>query len=945
MTVVTTREEAPVHATVGPVARARPGVAPIWPVTADSHARWLARGLTGRRAECRVLDRLVEAVRAPDSQVLVVHGEPGVGKTALLEYLAGRATGCRVLRVTGVQSEMELAFAGLHQLCAPLLGRLGVLPGPQRQALATAFGMSAGPAPDRLLVGLAILGLLSDAAVESPVLCVVDDAHWLDRASAQVLVLVARRLRAEPVGVVFGTRVAGGELAGLPELAVEGLPEREARALLDVVLAGPVDARVRDEIVAETRGNPLALLELPRGLTPAKLAGGFGWPGALPLTGRIEDGFRRRVDALPDPARRLLLVAAADPTGDLALVWRAAGRLGVGAEAAGPAAGSELAEFGARVRFRHPLVRSAVYRSAPARERRQVHHALAEATDPQADPDRRAWHRAQAANGPDEEVAAELERSAGRARARGGLAATAAFLERAAELTPDRKRQTGRMLAAAQAHLQAGAFGTALKLLAAAEAGPLDELQAAGVDWLRGQAAFASSLGSEAAPLLLKAARRLEPLDLDLARETYLDAWQAALMAGHLANGNLEDVSGAARSLPPPARSAQPTDLLLDGLTLLVTAGPTAAAPVLRQALSALADADIAVAGILRWSGMAKAVDEVLWADRSWRLSAKLVQFARDAGALSQLPILLGVQALDAVWHGEFTVAASLIAQIDAVGEATGVRLVPYVALRLAALRGREQEAAELVQVILEQAAADGRGRVHWAAATMYNGLGHYADALAAAREASEQAPAHAAMRVLPELIEAAARSGNTELAREALGRLAEWTQASGTDMGLGIEARCRALVSDREQADRLYQEAITRLGRTRMRPDLARARLLYGEWLRRHRRPSDAREQLRSACRLLDAIGMEAFAERARRELRAAGGIAGKHAVAARAGVELTAQEVQIARLAADGLSNPEIGTRLFLSPRTVQYHLGKVFTKLDITSRAQLGRALSRS
>ncbi len=942
----TTREEVPIPAHVGPGAWGRPGVAQTWSAAADSYARWLTRGLTGRRAECGELDRLVEAIRAGQSRVLVMHGEPGVGKTVLLDYLAGRTDGCRVLRVTGVQSEMELAFAGLHQLCAPLLGRRGVLPDPQRQAIGTAFGMSAGPAPDRFLVGLAILGLLSDAAVERPVLCVVDDAHWLDQESAQVLAFVARRLGAEPVGLVFGTRVAGGELAGLPELVVRGLPERDARALLDAALAGPVDAQVRDEIVAETRGNPLALVELPRGLTPAELAGGFGLPGALPLAGRIEDSFRRQVGALPDPARRLLLVAAADPTGDPALVWRAAGRLGIGADAAGPAAGAGLTEFGVRVRFRHPLVRSAVYRSASAQEQRQVHQALAEATDPAADPDRRAWHRAQAANGPDEEVAAELERSAGRAQGRGGLAAAAAFLERAAALTPDRAHQAGRMLAAAQAHLQAGAFDKALDLAATAEAGPLDELQAAGLDLLRGQAAFTSSLDSDAAPLLLKAARRLERLDLDLARETYLDAWQAALMAGHLAGGDLEEVSRAARSLPPPPHPPQPAALLLDGLTLLVTDGPAAAAAVLRQTISVLADADIAVAGILRWGGMAKAVDEVLWADEGWRLSARLVRLARDVGALGQLPILLGLQALDAVWHGEFAAAASLIAEVDAVGEATGVRLVPYVALRLAALRGQEHEAAELIQVTLEQAAADGQGRAatwaHWAAATMYNGLGRYADALAAAGQACEQAPAHAAMRVLPELIEAAVRTGNTELGREALSRLAEWTRAGGTDLGLGIEARCQALLSDGQKADLWYQEAIARLGRTRLRPELARARLLYGEWLRRHRRPADAREQLRIACQMLDAIGMEAFAERARRELRAAGGVAGKH-TATRAGVELTAQEVQIARLAAGGLSNPDIGTRLFLSPRTVQYHLGKVFTKLDITSRAQLGRALS--
>ena len=570
------------------------------------------RELTDRRAECGVLDGLVEAVHAGESRVLVVHGEAGVGKTALLEYLADRASRCRVLRVVGVQSEMELAFAGLHQLCAPLLDRLRELPGPQQEALRAAFGMSAGPAPERFLVGLASLGLLAEAATEQPVVCLADDAQWLDRASAQVLAFVARRLGAESLGLVFSARVADGELATLPELEVKGLPERDARALLDAALTGPVDARVREQIVAETRGNPLALLELPRSSTPAHLAGGFGLPSALP--GRIEDSFRRRVDVLPAQARRLLLLAAADPTGDPVLVWRAAGRLGIDTLAAGPAAEAGLAEFGARVRFRHPLVRSAVYQSASAQDRQEVHQALAEATDPQTDPDRRAWHRAQAAARPDEEVAAELEDSAGRAQARGGLAAAAAFGERAALLTPDPARRAGRTLVAAQASLRAGAFGKALELLAMAEAGPLDELQGTRADWLRGQIAFASGPGSDAPLLLLKAAKRLEPLDPGLARETYLDAWQAALFAGHLAGGgDLEEVSRAARALPPPASPPRAADLLLDGLALLVTDGPAAAAPALREAISTFAGPDVPVADRLRWSWWVPVASLPLW--------------------------------------------------------------------------------------------------------------------------------------------------------------------------------------------------------------------------------------------------------------------------------------------------------------------------------------------
>jgi DNA-binding CsgD family transcriptional regulator len=917
-------------------------------VDVHDRRRGPASGLTGRRAERGVLDGFLAAVQAGESRVLVVHGEPGVGKTALLEYLAGRATGFRVLRVAGVQSEMELAFAGVHQLCAPLLDRLRVLPDPQRQALRTAFGMSVGPAPDRFLVGLAVLGLLAEAAVERPVVCLVDDAQWIDRASAQVLAFVARRLGAESVGLVFGTRVADGELARLPELKVEGLPERDARALLDAVLPGPIDARVREQIIAETEGNPLALLELPRAAAPAELAGGFGLPGALPLAGRIEDSFRGRVDALPAQARRLLLLAAADPTGDPALIWRAAGRLGIDIQAAGLAAEAGLAEFGARVRFRHPLVRSAAYRSAPVRDRQEVHRALADATDPEADPDRRAWHRAQAAAGADETVAAELERSAGQAQARGGLAAAGAFLERAALLTPDPARRAGRMLAAAQAQLRAGAFSRALELLATAEAGPLDELQGAQADWLRGQIAFASGPGSDAPPLLLKAASRLEPLNIALARETYLDAWQAALFAGHLGGGgDLEEVSRAARALPPPERPPRAADLLLDGLALLVTDGPTAAAPVLRQAISTFGDPDVPVAERLRWGWMAQAASLPLWDDAGWRLIVPPLQLARDVGALDQLPDLLSIRAVAAALSGDLAAAASLTAEADAAREATGARLVAYAAMVLAAVRGSQAEAAPLIEATLEQAAAVGQGGAvtwaHWVAAILYNGLGRYEEALAAARQAAGHRMVHLSMWALPELVEAAARTGNTELAGEALDQLSEWTQAGRTDWGLGVEARCRALLSDGEAADRLYREAIDRLGKTGMRPDLARTHLLYGEWLRRQRRPADARAQLRTAGQMLDAIGMEAFADRARRELRAAGGTA--HRRAATAGVELTAQEAQIARLAREGLSNPEIATRLFLSPRTVQYHLGKVFTKLDITSRAQLGHASSGS
>jgi AAA ATPase domain len=464
--------------------------------------------LAGRRAECAALDRLVEAVSVGESRALVVHGEPGAGKTVLLEYLAGRAADGQVVRVAGVQSEMELAFAGLHQVCAPLLDRLEVLPGPQAEAVRTAFGLSAGPVPDRFLVGLAVLSLLAEAAAKQPLVCLVDDAQWLDRASAQVLAFVARRLEAESVGLVFGTRTPGGDLGGLPELVVGGLSEGEAQALLNSVLAGPIDARVREQIIADTGGNPLAILELPRGLTAAELAGGFGLPGAGPLAGSIEDSFRRRVEALP--------------------------------------------------------------------------------------------------------------------------------------------------------------------------------------------------------------------LDLDLARETYLDAYQAARFAGHLAGaGDLLEVSRAILALPPPAHPPRPDDLLLDGLALLVTDGPAAAAPVLRHARSAFASTDVPAAEAFWWGWLVPAAGYALWDDHGWDLTVRQVQLAREAGALDQLPLLLSRMAMDAVWSGDLRASASLIAEADTICAATGSRHVSYATAMLAAFRGREAEAAPLIQATLERAAAGGReprcrGRTGW---------------------------------------------------------------------------------------------------------------------------------------------------------------------------------------------------------------------------------------
>ena len=913
-------------------------------MTAHSCIGSPAAGLTGRLSERGVLDRFVAGVRAGEGRTLVVRGEPGVGKTVLLDYLAGQASGCLVARAAGVQSEMELAFAGLHQLCAPMLDHAESLPVPQREALRAAFGLSAGPVPDRFLVGLAVLGLLSETAGERPLVCVVDDQQWLDHASAQALGFAARRLAADPVGLVFAARVPGQDVAGLPELVVEGLAERDARALLESVLPGPLDAQVRDRIIADAHGNPLALLELPRGRTSAQLTGGFGLGSAIPLDGRIEESFARQLETLPAQTRRLVQLAAADPSGDPVLVWRAAGRLAIGAGAAVPAEEARLAEFGARVRFRHPLVRSAAYRSASVQTRQELHSALAEATDPAVDPDRRAWHRAQAAPGPDEDVAAELEQCAGRAQRRGGLAAAAAFLERSAGLTVDPAHRAQRALAAAQAKLQAGAPDAALGLLAMAQAGPLDELQRARGDLLRAQVAFASSHGRDAPPLILSAAKQLESLDIGLARETYLEAFTAALFVGRLSPA-VGDVAKAARMAPAPLTKGRAPDLLLDGLALLVTEGYAAGAPALRQALRAVRSQDSSAQEGLGWLWLAGMAAIAVWDDETWHiLASRHIKLARDAGALSELPLAALSRYLLHAHAGELEQGAALIAEAQAVADATGSQLGPYGGLGAAAFRGREAETAELSQATMAGVTSRGEGRgvaTQYAVALLYNGLGRYDKALAAAELACEYDDIGVVGWSLTELVEAAVRGGQPARASGALQRLSETTRASGTDWALGIEARSRALLSEGEAAEDCYREAIERLGRTRMRPAAARAHLLYGEWLRRENRRRDARAELRTAYDLFTAMGIEAFAERARRELLATGETVRKRT--AETASELTAQEAHIARLAVGGRTNAAIGAQLFLSTRTVEWHLGKVYTKLGVGSRRELRRALA--
>jgi DNA-binding CsgD family transcriptional regulator len=909
--------------------------------------------LVDRRDECEALDRLIADVRTGTSRSVVLRGEAGVGKSALLGYLSDRVAGWHRVTAVGVESEMELAYSGLHQICARMLNRLDRLPAPQREALETVFGVSVGPAPERFLVGLATLTLFADVAEEQPLVCIVDDAQWLDQASAQVLGFVARRLFAERVAIVCAARTGIGDdvLAGLPELSIEGLGHDDARALLLNHMSGPLDSAVCNQIIAESHGNPLALLELPRTWTAADLAGGFGLPGSRAAIGKVEQSYARRLVQLPSETQLLVLAAAAEPLGDPVLFRRAAETLGVETAAADPAVDAGLLHVGGRVEFAHPLVRSTAYRLAAADERRRVHRALADATDPEADPDRRAWHLAVATEGPDEQVASELERSAVRAQTRGGIAAAAAFLHRAVALTDDPARRAHRALAAAQASLGSGAFDRARDLLDIAEAGPLDELGRARVDLLRAEIVFAQTRGPDAPRLLLQAAKKLEALDVRLSRNTYLDAWGAALFAGHLvsAGGSLLDVSRAARMAPDPPDRALPCDLLLDGLALIFTEGARAAEPTLRRAIAAFAAGEASAEEVLRWGWLGARAAIWLWDyDSGFEIPRRAVQLARDSGALEVLAVADNVCGQAAAWGGDFELAALLAAEVEAVKEATGSRIGPYAAISLVGLRGREAEASELIEGFIKGATASGQGTAvqyaHWANSVLMNGLGRYEEALTAAVAATESAPQiFIATWALSELIEAASRTGNAEQARIALARLGEQTEASDAHWALGVYAHSRALLSEGDAAEPLYREAIDRLGRTRLRPHLARAHLLYGEWLRREGRRGDARAQLRAAHEAFVAIGMEAFAERARRELVATGEHVRKRRDDTRD--QLTPQEEQIARLAREGLSNPEIGAQLFLSPRTVEWHLRKVFTKLGISSRRQLQVALAQS
>jgi DNA-binding CsgD family transcriptional regulator len=906
-----------------------------------------ATGLRGRTSECRALDRLLESARAGLSATLVLRGEPGVGKTALLDYIVERASDCRLARVASVETEMGFAFAALMQLLRGVrLDDAEHLPAPQRDALSRAFGLIDGPAPETFLVSLAALNVLCQVAEERPLVCLIDDAQWLDRESASALSFIARRIAAEGIAMVFAVREPSTEheLDGLPELVVGGLGDADARLVLEAAVPGGLDEEVRERILAEADGNPLALLELPRGPTPADLAGGFGLPDEPEPSGRIEQTFRRRVQALPPHTRRALLVAAAEGVGDAAVIAQAAERLGVGAAGLIPAEDAGLIELGPRVRFRHPLVRSAAYRSATPNERREAHEALAAATDSERDADRRAWHRAHAAAGADESVAAELERSASRAQARGGVAAAAAFLERAAELSPDAAQRGSRAIAAARMKLAVGALEATERLLTVAATSPLEELERARADRLRAQLAYARTRGSDTPALFSAAAKRLEPLDPELARETHLEALWATIRSGRFADDTGVVEAAAAATLPSGHEPARAIDLMLEGVVARLTQGYEPALPAVARALAAFRAGGFRREN-LDWCWLACWLALDLWEDDTCEaIAGAAARLARESGYLTILPFALNYTAAFQLHRGELGIVEQMMRERETIISATRSTFTVSVSVLLAAWRGDRETTYKLRAPAIQAGTARGEGFVieiaEWAAAVLHNGLGEYADAAAAAQRAFDHDVLGFGGWVLPELVEAAVRSGDRPAAEVAFARLVERSSTSATPWARGIEAAMHALLTDGADAEALHVEAIDQLSRSWVAVFHARAQLNYGEWLRREHRRVDARTQLKAAYDAFESMGARAFAERARRELLATGETVRKRTIDTRD--DLTPQEAQIARLASERLTNPEIAAQLYLSHRTVEYHLRKVFAKLGISSRKELVNAL---
>ncbi|MET9437227.1 AAA family ATPase [Streptomyces sp. NPDC006551] len=894
-------------------------------------------GLLAREREVERIRVVLSATRGGHGSALVLQGDPGIGKTALLQYVCDTLEEERLLRVTGLEFEATFGYAALHTLCAPLMPGLERLPEPQREALRVVFGLAEGEAPSRFLVGLAVMGLLSDAAAKQPVLCVIDDAQWLDRASARTLGFVAHRLDSERITMMFALREpdSAPELVDLPRMSLAGLPPEAARSLLTSEFRAPLDKRVRERILAEAQGNPLALLELPRTISPGRAAGGFGLPQAVPLSRRIEKSFEQRLLPLPQATRTLLLIIAVEATGDATLVWAAADRMGVSVDALTAAEEAGLTAMDGTVRFHHPLVGSVVHHTASPAERRRVHEVLSQSMQEQVNEDRRAWHRAQAVLRPDEDVAADLERLASRAGARGGAAAAAAFLERSATLTPDAGKRAWRALSAARAANGAGDYVTAERLAVEGQTGPPDESRDAQADLIRAQVAFAQRRLRDAPRLLLTVAGRVAPFDAALARQCLLDALATGVLIGRHSQ-EMREALAAARQAPPPPGPAAIIDIVLEGLLALLDGGNRAALSRLRHALTEERNPVWA-----ERPALASLISVELWEDEAYvKLTRTQVREARRVGALGGLSVGLAMSAAVAAQAGDHAEATALIAEEEALAEVLGASPLPYPRLHLESVRGKasaEPFLSRTLREALERDDGQATATAHWALSVLHNGLANYQKALDAARAAVRRdEPAITGLALL-ELVEAAARCGEDEEAADALAALTRRTVLAVTDWARGAEAYCTALtLGDDERAEHWFRQAVVRLDGCRVALHPARARLVFGQWLRRAGRRREAREHLREALEMFSTMGAEAYATLARREL----GATGEHARRATTDLvdQLTERELHIARLVATGATSKEIGVRLFLSPRTVDAHLRSIFRKLGITSRRQL-------
>lgn len=910
--------------------------------------------LLGRAAECAMLDKLATDVRGGFTGTLLFIGEPGVGKTRLLQYMADSAADVTTLWIVGAQSELRLGFAALHRLVMPYLDRLDRLTGPHRNALEVTFGLTGGPPPSRLLVSLAALALLSHVAAERPVVCLIDDAQWLDQESLAVLGFIARRLHADPIGMVFSAREHAGDLIALDGLAtrrIAALDTASAHSILDEAVSGPLDPRVSARVIDETGGNPLAMLELVGELSAEQLAGRFPLPRRLPVGRRVDVHFLAQVATLSPDARTVLLVAAACADDDPLTVWLAAALLGVAAAAADPVVQQGILSLEPRVAFRHPLIRSAVYDGATPEERQRVHDALATVAVGNGDDDQAAWHRAAAVTSPDETIAADLQASAERAQRRGGYTMQAAFLTRAAELSPHTRDRALRYLAAAEAHLAAGDGPLAEALLDLATSGHDGAGMHVAVQRLRAAISVFFSRHKDAPAILLGAATKVEPADLSLIRQILFDAMQAAIVARQYTNGTtLEEVAHAALAAgPDPRRPPSGIDLLLDGFATRIARGYADAVPLLRAAVAMMfTDETAAHAGIpstiLGWF----AADDV-WDEHGRRAMFERAQaIERRQGALGAMRITLAGLSTSQAWAGQMDDAENSYGEAAEISALIGVPLpaTTGVLLEVRAWQGRESESRAVASSTADWGRQKGASILEIFAlmglTVLELGLGRYPEALRWGLQIFHDDPPGFGNRVLPEVVEAGVRGGDRAAAQAALTRLTERAVVAATPWALGLLARSRALMATDAEAEVHYREAIRQLAGTAVRTELARAHLLYGEWLRRQKRRRDAHAQLGTAYDMFMAMGAAAFAARTGVERRAAGD-AMADAAGARNAFGLTPQEAQVARQASSGATNAEIASRLFITTSTVEYHLSKVFRKLGITSRRQLAAALT--